>query len=127
MLLESQRAKKERMGQEKIFERIFPKCDEKHKLRDPCCSADTKINMTNIKKTTSRHFIVKMLLKNKRSRGAWVAQSVKRPTSAQVTISPSVSLSPASGSGLTAQSLEPVSDSVFPSFSHPPLFMLSQK
>ena len=47
--------------------------------------------------------------------GAWVAQSVKRPTSAQVTISQSVSSSPASGSVLIAQSLEPVSDSVSPS------------
>ena len=47
--------------------------------------------------------------------GAWVAQSVKRPTSAQVVISWSVSLSPASGSVLTARSLEPVSDSVSPS------------
>ena len=47
--------------------------------------------------------------------GAWVAQSVKRPTSAQVMISQSVSSSPASGSVLTAQSLEPVSDSVSPS------------
>ena len=36
-------------------------------------------------------------------RGAWVAQSVGRPTSARVTISRSVSSSPASGSGLTAQ------------------------
>ena len=58
-------------------------------------------------------------------RGAWVAQSVKRPASAQVMISRSVSSSPASGSVLTAQSLEPVSDSVSPSFSDPPLFMLS--
>ena len=47
--------------------------------------------------------------------GTWVAQSVKRPTSAQVMISRSVSSSPASGSVLTAQSLEPVSDSVSPS------------
>ena len=38
--------------------------------------------------------------------GTWVAQSVKRPTSAQVTISRSVSSSPTSGSVLTAQSLE---------------------
>ena len=35
-------------------------------------------------------------------------QSVERPTSAQVTISRLVGLSPASGSGLTAQSLEPL-------------------
>ena len=56
--------------------------------------------------------------------GAWVAQSVKQPTSAQVMISQSVSSSPTSGSGLTAQSLEPVSDSVSPSLSAPPPFML---
>ena len=56
--------------------------------------------------------------------GAWVAQSVKRPTSAQVTISRSVSSSPASGSLLMAQSLEPASDSVSPSLSAPPPFML---
>ena len=54
------------------------------------------------------------------SRGAWVAQSIKCPTSAQVTISWSVGSSPASGSGLMAQSLEPVSDSVSPSLSAPP-------
>ena len=51
-------------------------------------------------------------------------QSVKHPTSAQVAISRSVSSSPASGSGLTAQSLEPASDSVSPSRSDPPPFML---
>ena len=56
--------------------------------------------------------------------GAWVAQSVERPASARVTISRSVSSSPASGSGPTAQSLEPVSDSVSPSLSAPPPFML---
>ena len=47
-----------------------------------------------------------------------------RPTSAQVMISRSVSSSPASGSVLTAQSLEPVSDSVSPSLSDLPPFML---
>ena len=56
----------------------------------------------------------------KKVRGAWVAQSVKPPTSAQVTISQSVSSSPTSGSVLTAQSLEPASDSVSPSLSAPP-------
>ena len=62
-------------------------------------------------------------------RGTRVAQSVKRPTSAQVMISRSVSSSPAWGSVLTAQSLEPVSDSVSPSLSAPPLLALclSQK
>ena len=58
------------------------------------------------------------------SGGAWVAWLVKRPTSAQVMISRSVSSSPTSGSVLTAQSLQPVSDSVSPSLSAPPLFML---
>ena len=57
--------------------------------------------------------------------GSWVAQSVKRPTSAQVMISRFVGSGPTSGSVLTAQLLEPVSDSVSPSFSEPPLFMLS--
>ena len=61
--------------------------------------------------------------------GAWAAQSVKRPTSAQVRISWFVSSSPASGSVLTAQSLEPALDSVSHSLSAPfPLSLsLSQK
>ena len=59
-------------------------------------------------------------VKNETKRDAWVAQSVGRPTTAQVTISRSVSSSPASGSGLMAQSLEPASDSVSPSLSAPP-------
>ena len=63
-------------------------------------------------------------LKNNYSWDAWVAQSVKRPTLAQVMISWFVSLSPASDSVLTAQSLEPASDSVSPSLSAPPLFIL---
>ena len=53
-----------------------------------------------------------------------MAQSVKRPTSAQVTVSRSVGSSPASGSVLTAQSPEPASDSVSPSLSAPPLLVL---
>ena len=56
--------------------------------------------------------------------GAWVAQSVKRPTSAQVVIPRFASPSPAPGSVLTAQSLEPASDSVSPSLSAPPLLIL---
>ena len=51
-----------------------------------------------------------------------MAQSVKRPTSAQVMISWFVGSSPASGSLLTAQSLEPASnDSVSPFLSAAPL------
>ena len=53
-----------------------------------------------------------------------MAQSVKRPTSAQGVISRFVGSSPASGSVLTAQSLEPASDSVSPSLSAPPLLTL---
>ena len=56
--------------------------------------------------------------------GPWVAQSVGQPASAEVMICQSVSSSPASGSVLTAQSLEPASDSVSPSFSAPPPLVL---
>ena len=51
--------------------------------------------------------------------GTWVARSVKHLALAQVMISPFVGLSPASGSVLTTQSLEPASDSVSPSLSAP--------
>ena len=44
--------------------------------------------------------------------GAWVAQSIKPQTFAQDMISWFMDLSPASGSVLTAQSLETASDSV---------------
>ena len=54
-----------------------------------------------------------------------MAQSVERPTSAQLMISQSVSSSPTSGSVLTAQNLEPASDSVSPSLSVAPLLALS--
>ena len=49
--------------------------------------------------------------------GTWVAQSVKHLTLAWVMISQFVGSSPTSGSVLTAQSLEPASDSVSPSLS----------
>ena len=51
-------------------------------------------------------------LKKKKNWGACVAQLVKHLTLAQVMISRFVSLSPTSGSVLTAQSLEPALDSV---------------
>ena len=56
--------------------------------------------------------------------GAWAAQSVKHQTSTQVMVSRFVGSSPTSGSVLTAQSLEPASDSVSPSLSVPPLLTL---
>ena len=52
-------------------------------------------------------------------RGTWVAQSGKRPTSAHVMILQFLGSSPVLGSVLTAQSLEPSSDSVSPSLSAP--------
>ena len=60
----------------------------------------------------------------KKGWGTWVTQLVRRPTSAQVMISQPKGSSPASGSVLTAQSLQPASDSVSPSLSAPPLLML---
>ena len=60
-------------------------------------------------------------------RGAWVAYVVKRPTLAQVTISWFMGLYPALGSVLTAQSLEPASDSVSPCLSAPPPLTLFLK
>ena len=56
--------------------------------------------------------------------GTWVAQLVKCPNSAQAMISWFVDLSPATGSMLTAQNLEPASDSVSPSLSAWLLLML---
>ena len=58
-------------------------------------------------------------------RGSWVAQTVRRPTLAQVMISQSVSSSPALGSVLTAQSLEPALDSGSPSLCPSPVHALS--
>ena len=53
-----------------------------------------------------------------------MAQLVGQPTSSQVMISQFVSLGPALGSVLTAQSLELASDSVSPHLSTPPLLTL---
>ena len=68
-----------------------------------------KIQQNKTKQTNKRH----------PHRGAWVAQFVKHLTLAQV-ISQFMSSSPASGSVLKAQSLEPASDfvslSLCPSF-----------
>ena len=53
-----------------------------------------------------------------------MARPIKRPTLAQVTISHFMSSKPASGSVLTAWSLEPASDPVSPSLSAPPRLTL---
>ena len=63
-----------------------------------------------------------------KARGMWVAQSGQCWTSAQVMISQFVSSSPAWGSVLTAQSLEPALDPVSPSlFAPPPLTKINIK
>ena len=61
-----------------------------------------------------------LVFKHSDRSGTWVAQSVKRPTSAQVMIFQFVCSSPASGSAVTSGSLEPAWDSVSPSLSAPP-------
>ena len=63
-------------------------------------------------------------LSEKKRGDTWVAQLVQCLTSAQVMISWFVGSSPASGSVLTAQSLEPASDCVSLSLSAPPLLTL---
>ena len=56
------------------------------------------------------HFLKSLnVLQTLNFRGSWEAQSVKRPTSAQVMISQFMGASPTSGSVLTAWSLEPAS------------------
>ena len=60
-------------------------------------------------------------------RGAWVALSVKRQTSAHVMVSQLVGSSPASGCVLTAQRLEPALNSVSASLSAPPALFLKNK
>ena len=59
-----------------------------------------------------------------KKRGVWVAQSGKHPTLTQVMISWFMGLSPASGSVLIAESLEPASASVSPSLSAPAQLVL---
>ena len=59
--------------------------------------------------------------------GIWVVQSVGRLASAQVMVSRFVGSSPVLGFVLTAQSLEPASDSVSPSLSTSPAHALSLK
>ena len=68
--------------------------------------------------TNMKNASISFQIKNE-SRGACVAQSVKRLASAQVMISWFVSSSPASGSMMTAQRLEPALDSVSPFLSAP--------
>ena len=61
----------------------------------------------------------------KKKGGAWVAQSVGRLTSVQVMISQFVGSSLVLGFVLTAQSLEPASDSVSPPLCPSPAHALS--
>ena len=82
-------------------------------LPHACCAVLVKHGESSL------GFGVSSVLQKGMSRGSRAAQLVKRPTSAQVMISWSVGSSPASGSVLTARTLEPTSDSVSPSLSLP--------
>ena len=64
-------------------------------------------------------FVAKSTLQSCHWRGAWVAQWVKQPVSAQVMISKSMGSSRVSGSVRTARTLDPASDSVSPPLSLP--------
>ena len=66
-------------------------------------------------------------IRRNQDRGTWVAQLVKCQTLAQVMNSLHVSLSPMLGPVLTAQSLEPASDSVSLSLCPSPAHALSLK
>ena len=71
------------------------------------------VYFTNIKMiSTGYALLIVENIKRKQHRGTCVAQSVEHSTSAQIMISGLVSLSPALGSVLTAQSRERASDSV---------------
>ena len=90
--------------------------------RQPGNGEDKSLREAKVKQAGQSEALA--VIKEINDRGAWVAQSVKRLTLAQVMISWFTSSSPASGSVQTAWSLEPVSDSVSPSLSDPPPFML---
>ena len=88
-----------------------------HHLLRPLLSGE----MTSRVQRVDSFTIQKARCSKVKPRGAWVAQSVKHPTSVQIVISRFVSSSPMLGSVLTAQSGEPASDSVSPSLSVPSL------
>ena len=69
--------------------------------------------------------IIVILVTKLKNVGRLGGSSIEHPTSAQVMISWLTSSSPASGSVLTAQSLEPASDSVSPSLCPSPIHALS--
>ena len=83
-----------------------------------------KIQHPLIIKTFNKLGMEEIYLNKIKARGTWVAQLVECPTLVQVMILWFMGSSHTSGSVLTAQSLEPVLDSVSPSLSAPPLFML---
>ena len=98
---------------------VLGKADNKRFLQPTFSPPESSYNLEG----SSKHNL-KITLKQ-RCKGIWVAQSVKRPISAHVMISQFMSSNPTLGSVLTAQSLEPASDSMSPSLSVPPLLALS--
>ena len=77
-----------------------------------CCFSSPQYNVFYFLISFYNRLWSKQLIKTRRYGGTSVAQSVKCPTLAQVTISRFVGSSPTSGSVLTTQSLELCSDSV---------------
>ena len=111
---------KNTLNQQNLTDIYRPLCS----TTDYTCFPSTHGTFSRIVCMLNPNTCINTLLRNWNYRGAWVAQLVERPTSAQVMISQSVSSSPTSGSVLTAQSPGPASDSVSPSLSAPPPFML---
>ena len=95
-----------------------------HHRREGSCSEATASSLGLPSKRAAERFLTFLLNVLLILRGAWAAQSVEHPTSTQVMISRFLGSSPASGSEPTAWSRQPVSDSVSPSLSTPPLLVL---
>ena len=94
-------------------------------LQDQFCSADSLSSGQEYAfPRPTIHKDQPSIIKSRIYVGTSVAQLVKCPTSTRVMISRFMGSSPTSGSVLTAQSLEPLSDSVSPSLSTPPPLML---
>ena len=89
-----------------------------------CLSTENQINKMKYFHNTEEHQHRSPNQVRVYKAGCWVSQSVKRLTLAQVITSRFMSLSPTLDSVLTAQSLEPASNSMSPSLSAPLPLML---
>ena len=98
--------------------------EETENLNRPKMTKENESVIKNFPKVQDHMVSLENSTKHLKTRGAQVAQLVKRPTLAQVMISWLICLSPASGSVLTVRILEPALDSVSPSLSAPPRLTL---